>query len=74
MKTFYDNQIKPLSRELDTTLGVKHIPVKVIEPAGWDFSAFYIPVAVNYTMPSGSKRILNARHIQEMKMIGVLPR
>lgn len=28
MKPFFDNQIKPLSRELDKTLNIKHIEIK----------------------------------------------
>lgn len=73
MKTFYDNQIKPLAQSLDEKLGVKHIRVTVIESEGWDITAITVPVLVNYRLPNGNKRIMSARYIREMKMIGVLP-
>jgi len=70
MLTFFDNQIRPLSKHLDKELGIKHIKVKESTET-WDF---YVPVTVLYTLPKGTKRIMTARYIQEMKHLGVLPR
>lgn len=71
LMTIFDNQVRPLSKHLDKELNIKHIKVRIEE--GFEYED-YIPVQVNYELPSGNKRILTARYIREMKHLGVLPR
>jgi hypothetical protein len=70
MLTFFDNQIRPLSKDLDKKLKIKHIKVREDSNA-WDT---YVPVTVHYKLPNGNVRIMTARYIQEMKHLGVLSR
>jgi len=48
-----------------------HIRVEFDEKEDWDD---YVPVTINYKLPSGRRKIATARHIRELKYLGVLPR
>lgn len=65
----YNTLVKPSQARLEKSLRVKHIKVTPLDKY-WDN---YVPVTVDYILPSGKKTIVTARYIQEMKALGVLP-
>jgi len=76
MKKYFDVMVLPLSKELDSKLGIKHINVKYVEnekdPFGKDIKT---PVRVNYRFKNnGSRKWMTNIQIESLKVIGVLPR
>lgn len=73
MKTFYDNQIRPLSVKLDEAMGVKHIDVTYVDRGyDWDPTRYDVPVTVKYYLAPNNYKFFKNSYIKSLKAMGLI--